>query len=120
MAGETILHIGYDAMLIELRESVLERHGYTVVSVNGNEAAKRIANDAADLVIVGNSGRPDERLEMVSWLATNWPQLPVIAMTVDERERYPHGTVVFLGDTPNDLISVVQRVLVSHKKRRPR
>jgi CheY-like chemotaxis protein len=53
MAGETILHIGYDSVLMQVREAALERHGYHVVSVKGNEAAMRIANDGADLVVVG-------------------------------------------------------------------
>ena len=119
MAGETILHVAYDSLLMEVRESALERHGYRVVSVMGNEAAKRIASPAADMVVIGNGGSLDERVEMVKWLAENWPEVAVIVMSADERERYPQGTVVFQGDTPNDLVTLVQRVLVSHQKRRP-
>ena len=120
MAGETILHVAYDALLLEVRESALERHGYHVTSVIGNEAAKRIVSAAADLVVVGNGGSLEERLDMVKWLTENWPQVAVIVMSADERERYPQGTVVFQGDTPNDLVTLVQRVLVSHQKRRPK
>jgi DNA-binding NtrC family response regulator len=120
MAGETILHVAYDSLLKELRESALERHGYRVVSVVGNEAAKRIASGAADLVVIGNGGSLEERLEMVKWLAEYWPQVAVIVMSADERERYPQGAVVFQGDTPNDLVTLVQRVLVSYQKRRPK
>ena len=120
MAGETILHVAYDSLLMELRESALERHGYRVVSVIGNEAAKRIASAAADVVVIGNGGSLEQRLEMVKWLAENWPQVAVIVMSADERERYPQGAVVFQGDTPNDLVTLVQRVIVSHRKlRRP-
>ena len=120
MAGETILHVAYDSLLLEVRESALERHGYHVVSVMGNEAAKRIVSPAADMVIIGNGGSLDERTEMVNWLAENWPQIAVVVMIADERERYPDGAVVFQGDTPNDLVTLVQRVIVSHKKlRRP-
>ena len=120
MAGETILHVAYDSLLMEMRESALERHGYHVVSVIGNEAAKMIASPAADLVIIGNGGSLEERIAMVKWLAENWPQVAVVVMSADERERYPHGTIVFQGDTPNDLVTLVQRVITSHKKlRRP-
>ncbi len=118
MAGETILHVAYDSLLMEVRESALERHGYRVVSVMGNEAAKRLASPAADLVIIGNGGSLEERIEIVKWLAEHWPQVAVIVMTADERERYPQGTVVFQGDTPNDLVTLVQRVVVSHQKLR--
>jgi DNA-binding NarL/FixJ family response regulator len=118
MAGETILNVAYDSLLKELRESALERHGYRVVSVIGNEAAKRLVSSAADLVVIGNGGILEERLEMVRWLARNCPQVAVIVMSADERERYPQGTVVFQGDTPNDLVTLVQRVIVSHRKLR--
>jgi DNA-binding NtrC family response regulator len=118
MAGETILHIDYDSVLMQVREAVLERHGYHVVSVMGNDAAKRIASDGANLVIVGNGGRLEERAEMVRWLASNWPHVPVLAMSVSEIERFPEAAVVFIGDTPNDLIAVAQRIIVSRKKRR--
>ena len=118
MAGETILHIDYDSVLMQVRESVLERHGYHVVTVKGNEAAQRIASDRADLVIVGNGGRLEERQEMVRWLASNWPLLPVLAMSANEYERFPEAALVFVGDTPNDLVIAAQRILLSRKKRR--
>ncbi len=120
MAGETILHISYDAVLQELRESVLERHGYHVVSVTGNEAGQRLANSAADLVIVGNGGSFEERMEMVKWLVQNLPQVPVVVMSTSEEELYPSPVVVFLGNTPTELAATVQRALVSHKRTRQR
>jgi DNA-binding NtrC family response regulator len=120
MAGETILHIGYDSVLMQVRETVLERHGYHVVTVKGNEAAMRIANDGADLVVVGNGGTFEQRSEIVNWLAEHWPSLPILVMTVGDGERYPEASLVFAGDTPNDLAAAVQRLLVSYKKRRAR
>lgn len=120
MAGETILHIGYDSILMQVRESVLERHGYHVVTVKGNEAAMRIANDAADLVVIGNGGRFEERAQMVKWLSEHWPRVPILAMTASETERFPQASLVFSGDTPNDLAAAVQRLLVSYKKSRAR
>ena len=120
MAGETILHIGYDSVLLQVREAALERHGYHVVSVKGNEAAMRIANDGADLVVVGNGGTFEQRSEMVKWLAEHWPRLPMLAMTASDTERFPQASLVFSGDTPNDLAAAVQRLLVSYKKRRAR
>lgn len=120
MAGETILHVAYDSVLLQVRESALERGGYHVVSVEGNDAARKIVNDAADVVLVGNGGDFDDRLQLVRWLAENWPQIPVVVMSASELERYPQEAIVFHGDTPNDLVALVQRVLVSHKKLRRR
>ena len=120
MAGETILHVAYDSILLKLRESAMERGGYHVVSVEGNEAAKKLVNDAADAVVVGNGGSFEERLEMVQWLNETWPQIPAVVMSVSEEERYPQPAIVFHGHTPNDLVALVQRVIVSHKKVRRR
>jgi hypothetical protein len=118
MAGETILHIGYDSLLIGVREAVLERHGYNVVSILGNDAAMRIANDAADLIIVGNGGRLEERVEIVRWLSKKWPTVPILVMRVDEDERFPEATVEFVGNTPNEWIAAVERTLEFHKTKR--
>jgi DNA-binding response OmpR family regulator len=115
MAGETILHIGYDPVLIEVREAVLERHGYQVVSIRGNEAAKRTANDGVDLVIVGNGGRLGERTEIVNWLVKNWPKVPVLVMRASEDESFPEATVEFIGDTPNEWITVIEKTIRSAK-----
>jgi len=111
MAGEKILHVGYDSLLIELREAVLHRHGFSVVTVKGNEAAKQTAPDSFDLVIVGNGGTLEQRQDIVSWFAERWPNLPILVMHAAAEEEFPGATVEFIGDTPQDWIVSIRRAI---------
>ena len=116
MAGERILHVGYDPVLTELREGVLGRNGYEVVSAIGNEAAKRAAEDSFDLVIIGNGGTVEERAEIVKWFAKRRIKLPVLVMRAGPDEHFPQATVEFIGATPEDWISSIRRAVQSKKR----
>jgi len=114
MAGETILHVGYDSMLIEIREGVLRRAGYHILSVKGSDEAKRVSAEVeADLIIIGNGGRPDERGEIVDWLARKLPGIPILVMRVSNEETYPGATVEFIGNTPSQWLQTIEKTLAS-------
>ena len=116
MAGEKILHVGYDSMLIEVREAVLRRYGYSVFTVEANEAAKQFPVENVDLVIVGNGGTLEERREIVTWFATHRPGVPVLVMRAGVEESFPEATVEFIGDTPQDWIQSIKGALRSKEK----
>jgi len=112
MAGETILHIGYDSVLLELRDSVLRRGDYQVISSLGNASARQAGQTVrADIAVIGSGGTYSERLEMAVWLRKNLPGIPVIAMAVSPDEEFPDGVVLFYGRTPEDWLIAIERVL---------
>lgn len=112
MAGETILHIGYDSVLTDLRNGVLERGGYRVVSLLGNDSVRESAKSiGADLIVIGSGGRYEDRFEIAEWLTANLPGTRVLAMCASPDEVFPQGTFQFYGDTPRDWLIAVESVL---------
>jgi hypothetical protein len=112
LVGETILHIGYDSVLTELREGVLTRARYCVVSVLGNEAGREsVASLQPDLVVIGSGGHYEDRLAMATWLAENSPQTCVLAMCAAPEEQFPESVQQFYGDTPSDWLAAVDSLL---------
>lgn len=112
MTGDTVLHIGYDSLLIELRERVLERGGYRVASALGNQAARESAKSHRPmLVVIGSGGHYGDRAEIAAWLLENLPGTPVLVMCAAPDEQFPDGVVQFYGDTPNDWLVALQTLL---------
>lgn len=117
MAGETILHIGYDPELLELRNGVLQRGEYLVLSLLGNEAVRESAKSIkADLIVIGSGGTYEERVEIAQWLSDNIHDTRVLVMCASPDESYPPGIFHFYGDTPRDLLIAVDSML--HTPRR--
>jgi len=77
-----VFQIAYDHGLATARTEVLRLHGYEVVSVIGNEAAKLILSlrQHCDLFIVGHAAAEEERKEMVAWLKTQYPEVRILAL----------------------------------------
>ena len=112
MAEETIFHIGYDPVLTELRQQVLERAGYRVISVIGNEDLR--ASDrslSVDAVVVGSGGTFDERIDAIAWVRENLPGVPLLAMCAAPEEVFPPGVSSFLADTVRDWLIAVDSIL---------
>lgn len=118
MAGETILHIGYDSVLLELRNAVLARARYHVISLLGNDAVRQSAKNAeVDLVVIGSGGHYAERREIAAWLTENLPGTRVLAMCLSPDERFPDGVFQFYGDTPRDWLIAVESTLERRRAR---
>jgi hypothetical protein len=64
------------------RTEVFRLHGYEVVSVIGNEAAKVVLSlpHHCDFFIVGHAAPEDARQEMVAWLRTKYPGVRILAL----------------------------------------
>jgi hypothetical protein len=77
-----VVQIAYDNRLATARTEVLRLHGYEVVSVIGNEAAKAVLGlpQHCDLFIVGHAAPEESRTEMVAWLKMKYPGVRIIAL----------------------------------------
>jgi hypothetical protein len=81
--GNSVFQIAYDEGLLVTRAELLKARGYDVVSVLGNEAAKRIldTNRHYRLFIVGHGAPREEREAMFQWLRVNFPKAKILALT---------------------------------------
>ena len=77
-----VFQITYDHELGHARTEILKLHGYEVVSVIGNEAAKVVLGlrQECDLFIIGHGAPEEIRREMVEWLKTNYPSVRILAL----------------------------------------
>lgn len=77
-----VFQITYDPNRAPGRAEVLKRHGYEVITVVGNEAAKVILsmNQDCDLFLVGHAAPEETRREMVEWLRINCPGVRILAV----------------------------------------
>jgi hypothetical protein len=64
------------------RTDLLRARGFGVVSVVGNEAAKLVLDLSQDwnFFIVGTDAAKEVREEMVAWLKTKFPNIPILAL----------------------------------------
>jgi len=85
-----ILTIVYDEQLGHQRAAVLRSHGYDVVSIVGNQAAKILLSpiEHYDLFIVGHAAPAETRQEMVTWLKKKYPKVKILALNP------PHQRIV--------------------------
>jgi len=74
--------VGYDQTKVAARTDLLRAHGYQVVSVIGNEAARRVLDSLphCHVFLVGPSAPNETREEMVGWLKAKFPGVPILAL----------------------------------------
>lgn len=77
-----VFQIAYDNRQATARTAALRLHGYEVVSVIGNEAAKIILgmHQRCDFFIVGHAAPDQTREEMVAWLKVKYPDVQILAL----------------------------------------
>jgi hypothetical protein len=77
-----VFQIAYDSDRATARTMVLRQHGYDVVSVIGNEAAKVVLSmpEPCDFFIVGHAADDQVRREMVLWLKAHNPGVRILAL----------------------------------------
>lgn len=77
-----IFQIAYNKTMAAARTNLMRMHGYEVISVVGNEAAKVVlsAPQHCDFFIVGHCAPAPVRAEMVAWVKRYYPQIPVLAL----------------------------------------
>jgi len=78
-----IFQIAYTEGLLITRAELLKAHGYDVVSVLSNEAAKRLLDKSHryDLFIVGHAAPRETREAMFQWFRAAFPKSKILALT---------------------------------------
>ncbi len=109
-----IFHISYYDSLLRTRQALLERDGYSVSSVLGNEQAKSIAPELLpqmDAVLLGFSGDYGQRATILRWLKEHYPAVPVVALQANGAERFPEADYAALAEDPEVWLATVARCL---------
>jgi hypothetical protein len=80
--GKRIFKVSYGNSLAS-RAHALRREGYDVTSVLGNQIAKFVLamHPPYDLFVIGDAAAEHERLEMVRWLRSVYPDSRVVALS---------------------------------------
>lgn len=116
MSGPSILYIHYDPGLADIREQLVSRLGYEVVSVVGSPAARRMARTRRfDLVIVGHAGPDEERRRIAQWIKANLPRVPVLALCPAPFQAVDYGDYQADTHNPDAWLRLVQEVLSKKK-----
>ncbi len=115
-AHRRILHISYYDNLLKTRAALMERSGYAVTSVLGNEQAMAAdgALSAADLVVIGFSGPYVQRSAIVHWLKQHHPEVPIVIMQARSSELFPEADYVTTPEHPKVWMDTIARCLEQH------
>jgi len=79
---QLVAQIAYDHTLAMKRTDLLRARGYGVVTVIGNEAAKLVLDlsPSWNFFIVGDAAATEVREEIVDWLKSRFPAVPILAL----------------------------------------
>lgn len=77
-----VFQIAYTGDLAIGRAELLKHRGYEVITKAGNQAARAalLTKREYDLFIVGHAAPENTRKELVDWLKTNYPKVPILAL----------------------------------------
>lgn len=108
-----VFQIYYDDRLATARAEVLRLHGYEVVSVAGNEAAKVILSlpQRCDIFIVGHAAPEETRKEIVAWLKANYPGVRIIALNSPTIRELPGADYNIKLNGPQTWLPVIDSAL---------
>jgi DNA-binding NtrC family response regulator len=112
------LQIGYTRELITTRQMMLERAGYRVSSVQGNDQARALNTRqlaSAELVLIGFSAPYRIRAEILEWLKDRAPELRVMVMLAHSLEKFPDADCVTLSEDPEVWLSAVANAIPGSK-----
>ncbi len=115
-----ILQIAYYDNLLRTRTAMLQRSGYAVSSVLGNDAAKAVAPKlvpGVGLVMVGFSGPYADRAAITRWLKQQYPEVPVVVLQAHSSERFPEADICTLSDDPEVWLRAIADCLEDHHGR---
>jgi CheY-like chemotaxis protein len=112
----SVLQIAYYPTLLETRQELLQRDGYTVTSALGNEQGMALAGMGVfDVIVVGFSTSHPERTAIVRWLKQHMPSVPVVALLANSGERFPEADFATLSEDPREWLAAV-RIACSPKR----
>lgn len=107
-AMKRIFQIAYDEESSLSRAELLRSHGFGVISVLSNEAAKVLLESLEDydLFIVGDAAREEIRREMVDWLKAHYPRAKVLALNTPH-QPLPNADYNALASDPEGWLALV-------------
>jgi hypothetical protein len=105
-----IFQIAYDELLMASRAELLKAHGFEVMSVVGNEAAKAALTTAQNysLFIVGHSANLQVRREMAAWLKTRYPKVPILALNPAYQQELKPADYNIILNGPEEWLFIVE------------
>jgi hypothetical protein len=109
-AKQVIFQIAYDQQLMATRAEVLKAHGFTVISVLGDEAAKAALATPRyySLFMVGHSATAKDRKEMADWLKENYPKVPILALNPPYQQQLVPADYNVVLNGPEEWLFVVE------------
>ncbi len=119
-AQRRILQIAYYENLLHTRAVMLQRSGYAVSSVLGNEQAKSAVAQllpGVDLVMIGFSGPYSDRSAMAKWIKQQHPGVPVVVLQARGSERFPEADYTTLSEDPEVWLSAIADCFEHHSGR---
>ncbi len=108
--SKVIFQIAYDERLMASRAELLKAHGFTVISVLGNEAAKAALVTPQDyaLFIVGHAASPKVRKEMADWLKAKYPNVEILALNPPYQQQLTPADYNLVLNGPEEWLFVVE------------
>jgi len=109
-AKPVIFQIAYDQQLMASRAAVLKAHGFKVISVIGNEAAKAALETPRhySLFILGHGAPPSARREMADWLKANYPTVALLALNPPYQQELEPADYNVVLNGPEEWLFVVE------------
>lgn len=113
-AVKQIFQISYDEQLGLRSAELLNSHGYSVVSVIGNDAAKVVLSSIQqyDLFIIGHAAAEETRQEMVIWLRMKYPTVKILALNPPNQEVL-HADYNVWQSSPETWLPIVSHELAN-------
>lgn len=113
-----VLQIAYYESLLETRALLLQRAGYRVFSVLGNEqaiaATGRLLTNT-DVVLIGFSGPYEQRTAMLQWLKEQHPEIPVVVLQSQAWEVFAEADCVVLPEHPETWLAAISACVSPEK-----
>ena len=110
-ARPVVFQIAYDQVLLMSRVELLKMHGFEVVSVLGNEAAKAALLASPrhySLFIIGSAGASQVRTEMAAWLKSHYPKIPILAINPPFQQQLASADYNITLNGPEEWLFIVQ------------
>lgn len=111
-----VIQITYDQELATARSGVLRLHGYEVMSIFGNEAAKLLLSHRrrCDLFIIGYQTADAVRTNMLAWLRANYADAPIMVLSPANSPKLIGVDFTFSEDRPEVWLGVIDHAVKGH------
>ena len=106
----SVLQVAYYPSLLQTRQAMMEADGHAVTSVLGNDQCIALATAREldfDVVLVGFSGKIEQRREIIRWLKQFRPKTPVVALRT-QSEDLPDADHAISSEEPQAWLSAVR------------